>query len=279
MVERSLIPRVTPAVRAAQTSVQATRQGPRQVPRRLLLTLALTLLLAGCKAPVFSLVESTPPSVRASTLERPVRLGLIQQPAPALLRFQALVEALRARKHEVSILGREREGDRPLDYVLEAKFRLFGRPWPKTNLLVAWMVGPLFGATGWAGLHYDYEVETELTLARPGAPMPVVQKALLRDTYELAYTSRYYAAMIYGIDGGVVTGFQSAFDELTEPDELEPVEQGFLEHAELKALYLRRVVDSVENAISEDQREGRAERAVEARVITPAAAPHPTASD
>lgn len=228
-----------------------------KVSRRLLLALPLALILAGCKAPVFSLVESTPATVSDSTLERPVRLGVIQQQAPALPRFRALVAALRARKHEVVLLGsddaeRGQAAGQSVDYVLEPKFRLVGWPCPKLNLLVAWMVGPLFGAPGWAGLQYDYEVETELTLTRPGSAEPLLAAALLRDTYDLAYTSYYYAVMIYGVDGGVVTGFQSAFDELTETEEINPVEEGFLEHTELKEAYLRRIVNTIENAIARD---------------------------
>lgn len=215
------------------------------------LWLALTLIVAGCKSPAFTHVASTPASVPEAQLAQPVCLAVVQRAGPALPRLRGIVNALKTRRHTIVLLFRKSQAKRP-DYILEPTFRIVGWPCPKLNLLVAWMVGPLFGAPGWAGLQYDYEVETILTLTRPGVPAPIFE-ATLKDTYELAYTSNYYAAMIYGIDGGVVTGFQSAFDELSEPEELEPVEAGFLKHEALKAEYERRVVDTIENAIAADR--------------------------
>jgi hypothetical protein len=212
--------------------------------------------LGGCKAPEFYFeVEESSPEAPGSRLVEPVRLGTLQRYRSATRpRYDAILAALSERKHTlVNVVGAYdplTQGE--VDYLLETKISLIGRPHGLHNFWVAWVFGPIFGTPGWIGLYYDYEVQTSVSLTRPGREAPLFQTTIL-DLYGLSYTSDEYAWLIYMFDLGFLSGIWSCSDELTDPTELEPVEAGFLDHAALKEHYLRRVVNAIENAIACDR--------------------------
>ena len=137
------------------------------------------------------------------------------------------------------------------DYVVRVGLKIVGRPWGLRNFAVTWVFGPTFGAPGWAGMGYTYEVATELQLARVGAAAPFLSTTVI-DTYRLIYTSDEYAWLIYFWDLGFLSGIVSTWDELADESELTPVEEAFFADEALCEHYLRRVTAALERAAAGD---------------------------
>jgi len=137
------------------------------------------------------------------------------------------------------------------DYVVRVGLKIVGRPWGFRNFAVTWVFGPTFGAPGWAGMGYTYEVATEIQLARVGAAAPFASTTVI-DTYRMIYTSDEYAWLIYFWDLGFLSGIVSTWDELADESELAPVEEVFFQDQALCEQYLRRVTAAIERAAAGD---------------------------
>lgn len=255
-----------------------------------LLACALVLCLVGCHSPEFEfLPEASTPEPSAEPLAQPLRLRAHVYTGPAKARFEAVLGALEARGHQVALgtsgamslrsgsafgvsttsgaapvassstdttgATSEREAApglaRALEYVLRVGLRIVGRPSGLRNFAVTWVFGPTFGAPGWAGMGYTYEVVTEVHLARPGASAPFLSTTL-RDSYDLVYTSDEYGWLIYFWDLGCISGIVSTWDELKDASEIAPVEEAFFADAGLRQHYLRRVTAAIERAAGAD---------------------------
>lgn len=137
------------------------------------------------------------------------------------------------------------------DYEVQVGLKVVGRPWGFTNFAVTWVFGSMFGAPGWTGMEYTYEVATEIRLIRVGAKVPFLSTTVL-DTYRLTYTSEEYAWLIYFWDLGFLSGIVSTWDELADESELGPVETAFFADEALCKQYLRRVMAAIEGAVASD---------------------------
>ncbi|MBL4845234.1 MAG: hypothetical protein JKY65_06900 [Planctomycetes bacterium] len=226
-----------------------------------LAVVALALVLAhftsGCKSPAFSFEEDdSSAEAPAVELGRPLRPGFRHVYRKDPRRFKAIVGALRNRDHTVSLVGlHDPMSQGPLDYVFEARVSRIGRPSAFPTFLVGWVFGPIFGAPGWAGFQYDYEVRTELSVTRAGSDTPCFTTTVV-DIYDLNYTSFEYSMLIYAWDFGFISGIVACSDELTEVRELEPVEAAFFLDEEISSHYLRRVVRAIEKAAADDLKRG-----------------------
>jgi hypothetical protein len=242
--------------------------------------------MGGCHSPELEFQpELSSPEPKAEGVARPLRLQAHVYTGPAKLRFKTVLDALRGRGHVVSLgrwgaapvssasaapassssspkpkprddVAEEPSAPDPTlegepDYVIRVGLRIVGRPWGVRNFLVTWVFGPTFGAPGWAGMGYTYEVATEIQLARVGAAAPFTSTTVL-DTYRLIYTSDEYAWLIYFWDLGCLSGIVSTWDELADESELAPVEEAFFADEALCEHYLRRVTAAIERAAGAD---------------------------